>query len=180
MSDPEATSEETAPREQTTAGWLKGVTSALRAALAFAFAALTLDVLWGVFSRYVLGQQGRWTEELALYLLVWVSLLGASVTYAEGGHLGVDYIVGKLEAKARHAARIVADLFVLAFAALVLVHGGFLLVSETLRSGQLTPALGLPMGYVYLAVPLSGILFVLYAIEKLLRLISEAPWNPKS
>lgn len=180
MSDPQAEPNEQREREQTTAGWLRGLTAGLRATLALAFAALTLDVLWGVFSRYVLGQQGRWTEELALYLLVWVSLLGASVAYAEGGHLGVDYVVGKLDAKARHVARIAAELLVMAFAALVLVHGGYLLVTETLRTGQVTPALGVPMGYVYLAAPLSGVLFVLYAVEKLVRLMSEAPWNPKS
>jgi TRAP-type C4-dicarboxylate transport system permease small subunit len=52
------------------------------------FAVLVADVLWGVFSRYVLGAQGRWTEELAIYLLVWVSLFGGALTFREQGHLG--------------------------------------------------------------------------------------------
>ena len=51
------------------------------------FAALVLDVLWGVISRYVLGSQSRWTEELAIYLLVWVSLLGATLVFRERAHL---------------------------------------------------------------------------------------------
>lgn len=152
----------------------------LQSLLALGFAALTLDVLWGVFSRYVLGQQSRWTEELALYLLVWISLLGASVTYADGGHLGVDYIVGKLDEAAAHVARIVVELLVATFAGIVLVRGGWQLVVETLGAGQLSPALGVPMGYVYLAAPISGVLFLVFAIERLARLLREAPWNPKS
>src|SRR5690606_36346268 len=46
------------------------------------FAALVIDVLWGVISRYVPGiRPSDWTEELAVYLLVWVSLFGAALTY---------------------------------------------------------------------------------------------------
>jgi TRAP-type C4-dicarboxylate transport system permease small subunit len=152
----------------------------LHAFLSAGFAALTVDVLWGVFSRYVLGHQSRWTEELALYLLVWVSLLGASAAYAEGSHLGVDYLVGKLDPAARHLAAISVELLVIFFAAFVLLYGGAELAFKTLQSDQLSPALGVPMGYVYLAAPVSGVLFVLFSLENLARLWSEAPWNRKS
>lgn len=134
------------------------------------FAILVLDVLWGVFSRYVLGEQSRWTEELAIYLLVWVSLLGATVTYADKGHLGVDYFVGKLEPGARKAAAIAAEIIVFVFSAFVLVWGGWVLISKTLESGQMSPALDIPMGYIYLAVPLSGVFFLLFSFEHLLAL----------
>lgn len=152
----------------------------LESTLAAGFCALTLDVLWGVFSRYALSEQSRWTEELALYLLVWISLLGASVTYAEGGHLGVDYLVSKLDESARQLSRISAELMVTAFAAFVLAYGGFQLVYETLKTGQVSPSLGVRMGYVYLAVPLSGAFFLLFSVERLIAQVSEVAWNRKS
>lgn len=152
----------------------------LQGSLAFGFLVLTLDVLWGVFSRYVLGQQGRWTEELALYLLVWVSLLGASLAYSEGSHLGVDYLVQKLDPAARQLSKVLVELLVLGFSAFVLVRGGVALVSETLASGQVSPALGLRMGYVYLAVPLSGLCFAVFALEKLVLYGRELAWKQKS
>ena len=147
----------------------------IEALLVVAFAALTLDVLWGVFSRYVLGQQSRWTEELAIYLLVWVSLLGAAVTYRDRGHLGVDYLVGKFDPEARRLAAVLADLAVFAFALFALVYGGGVLIVKTLATGQVSPALGVQMGYLYLAAPLSGVLFALFSVEHVVDLLRREP-----
>lgn len=139
----------------------------LEIALITGFSTLTLDVLWGVFSRYALSAQSRWTEELAIYLLMWVSLLGASLAYADKGHLGVDYFVLKLDDSAQALARIVTELMVVFFAVFVLLYGGSQLVIHTLESQQTSPALGLPMGYVYLAAPISGLFFLLFSAEQL-------------
>ena len=97
-----------------------------------AMAVMTMDVLWGVFSRYILGGQSRWTEELAIYLLIWISLLGASLTYGERGHLGVDYFVQKLDAKAQVLAAVVVEVIVLVFSLSGLTYGGWMLVSQDL------------------------------------------------
>lgn len=131
-------------------------------------AVLVLNVLWGVVSRYVLGTQSRWTEEVAIYLLVWVSLLGATLAFRDRAHLGVDYFVGKLDPAARRFAAVIAEVAVILFAGFGLVYGGYLLVSETLRSGQLTPAMGWKIGYLYSVVPLSGVFIVAFSIENLL------------
>lgn len=143
-----------------------------------AFAVLTLDVLWGVFSRYVLGAQSVWTEELAIYLLIWVSLLGASLTYEERGHLGVDYFVGKLHPDAQKAGAVFVELVVLFFAGFGLLYGGSVLVRETLAAGQVTPALGWPKGYLYTAAPIAGVFFIIFSLEHLINLfcgVSEEP-----
>lgn len=145
-------------------GWL---TKALESVLIIIFVTLTLDVLWGVFSRHVMGHQSRFTEELAIYLLVWLSLLGAALTYAEHGHLGVDYFVKKLHPAAQKVAEIAVELLVMAFSALALVYGGWDLVSQNLETGQVSPALGIEVGYVYLAVPLSGVFLIVFAIAHL-------------
>ena len=155
-------------------GFRRFLVKPLEIILIAGMAAMTIDVLWGVFSRYVLGGQTRWTEELAIYLLIWISLLGASLTYGERGHLGVDYFVGKLDAKAQVLAAVFVELFVLLFAGFALVYGGWILVSKTLAAGQVAPTLGWQMGYVYLAAPVSGVFFFLFAIEHLLRLRTGA------
>lgn len=146
---------------------------ALELFLIVSFAVLTLDVLWGVFSRYVLGAQSRWTEELATYLLVWVSLLGASLTYEEKGHLGVDYFVGKLHPDAQKMGAIFVELVVLFFAGFGLLFGGWKLVSLTLEANQVSPALGVKVGYLYMAAPISGLFFIIFSIEHLLGIFTE-------
>lgn len=135
------------------------------------FAVLVLDVLWGVISRYVPGiRPSDWTEELAVYLLVWVSLLGAAVTYRDYGHLGVDYFVAKLDPSAKRLVAVIVELIVLLFAGFALCHGGWRLVADTLAANQLTPVLQVKIGWFYAAVPISGVFIVAFAIEHLIKL----------
>ncbi len=133
---------------------------------------LVVDVLWGVFSRYAMGHQSPWTEEVATILLMWISLLGASLAYAEKGHLGVDYFVGKLEPSAQRTNEILVHLIVGLFSAVVMVYGGWILFSRTLESGQTLPALKIQAGYKYIVVPISGCFMVLFAMEHILDLLN--------
>lgn len=149
----------------------KGLVKALEITVIVLVAVLVLDVLWGVFSRYVLGAQSRWTEELATMLLIWVSLLGAAVAFAAKAHLGVDYFVSKFDPAAQKMIEGFVQVLVFAFSAFALIHGGTILVSETLAAGQLSPALGLKVGYMYLAVPISGLFICLFSVEQLVELI---------
>ncbi|WP_437563395.1 TRAP transporter small permease [Sorangium sp. So ce542] len=149
-----------------------GLIRTLEVVLVAAFAVLTLDTLWGVFSRYVLGNQSRWTEELAVYLLVWISLLGAGLAYGEKAHLGVDYVVGKMDPAAQRVAAIAIELLVAFFAAFALIYGGSTLVVKTLESKQMSPALDMQVGYAYLAVPISGVFFFMFCIENLVELFT--------
>lgn len=148
-----------------------GLVRSLEVFLIGAFMLLTFDVLWGVFTRYVLNDQAGWTEELATYLLVWVSLLGAALTYEAHGHLGVDYIVGLFDPPARRLSAIFVELVVLGFSIGVLIIGGWILVFETLAQGQVSPSLGLKVGFLYFAAPVSGVFFTLFALEHLYELI---------
>jgi len=133
------------------------------------FAALVVDVLWGVVARYWPGiVPSDWTEELGIYLLAWVSLLGSALTYREHGHLGLDYFVTLFDPAAQRLTAIIVELCVLVFAGYGLCYGGYRLVADTLASGQLTPVLQWRTGYMYMSVPISGAFFVAFAIEHLL------------
>jgi len=127
-------------------------------------AVLVLDVLWQVVTRLVLKNPSTWTEELAIFLLIWVSLLGAAVALGRGSHLGIDYFVGKLPQQMRLATEVLVFFSVAAFSLLVMIVGGVDLVASNLELGQESPALRVKMGYVYLAVPISGFFLTLYAI----------------
>ena len=134
----------------------------LEVLLMISVAVLVADVLWQVFTRFVMGKPSSWTEELATFLLIWVSLLGAAVALGRGAHLGIDYFTHKLPER----NRIQTELFVFAvvslFSFLVMVGGGISLVIHTLALEQISVALHIPMGYVYLAIPISGAFLVLY------------------
>jgi len=129
-----------------------------------AVAILVIDVLWQVFTRFILKDPSSWTEELATFLLIWVALLGSAVALGRGAHLGIDYFVGKLDDKVRIKTELFVFAVVALFSMLVMVWGGIGLVVRTLELNQISVALKLPMGYVYLAVPISGAFLVLYSM----------------
>lgn len=133
-------------------------------AAAFAMAILVCDVLLGVFTRFIMGSQTRWTEEVAIILIIWVSLLGAAVAYADNAHLGLDYIVEKFHPSVARLTQKIIHLIVLLFALYGLLMGGWGLVGETTN---ILPALGMAKKWVYLALPISGAFFVLFALHGL-------------
>ncbi|MBD5780571.1 TRAP transporter small permease [Pelagicoccus sp. NFK12] len=147
----------------------KGLTRILQWVVIILMALLVFDVLWGVISRYALGQQAKWSEELARLLLVWVSLFGASVAFGMKAHLGLDYFAGKLEPSARKLNSIIGALITLVFAVLVFGVGGWALVQKTMDSGQTMVALPLAKWWEYAAVPVSGIFMVIFLLEQLVE-----------
>jgi TRAP-type C4-dicarboxylate transport system permease small subunit len=142
---------------------------ALEVLVTVSMAVLVIDVVWQVFTRYVLRDPSDWTEELATFLMIWVGLLGASVALNRGAHLGIDYFVLKFSAKKRLYTEVFVFFCVALFSLLVLVIGGTDLVRITMRTNQIPPALGakvgLKMWHVYLALPISGFFLVLYSVE---------------
>ena len=143
---------------------------ALEALIVAVFALLVLNVLWGVFSRYILGDQARWSEELARLLMVWLAFLGAVLALLQKEHLGLDVLVLKLHPDAQRFALIAVQLVVLLFALLVLSYGGAQLTFQRWEAGQTLPALGVSKAWFYLAIPMSGILMSLVTLETLFRL----------
>ena len=142
---------------------LQGVDRVLRALLAALIVAMVAAVTWQVVSRYLLGDPSSWTEELARFTLVWIGLLGGAHAYRRRLHLGLDLLETRLAGRARRLQSIAVHVTVAAFAATVLIGGGIELIRLAMQLGQSTPALGLPMGAVYAALPISGALMLLHA-----------------
>ena len=133
---------------------------------------LVVDVVWGVLTRYVGGEQASWTEELARFLLIWVSLLGGAAAFEQKSHLGVDYFVTKFDDSIRDKLKMFSYAIVLFFAISIVVVGGSQVVYNALVLDQTTPALGWKMGLVYLVIPISGVFMVLFTIVNLMELRS--------
>jgi TRAP-type C4-dicarboxylate transport system permease small subunit len=132
---------------------------ALSALMGFA----VLNVLWQVFTRYVLASPSPYTDELARYLLIWIGLTGAAYAAGKRMHLAIDLLPNKLTGRAREALSLVIELAIFLFALVVMVFGGLRLVTLTLMLEQTSAALRVPLGYVYLALPVSGLLIMFYS-----------------
>ncbi|WP_276754901.1 TRAP transporter small permease [Pseudoalteromonas marina] len=143
---------------------LQHIDKFLRVLLAIMLTLLVIDVTWQVLTRFVLPQPSSFTEEVARFLLIWISLLGGAYAYREHSHLGFDLIVRNLTAsKARNVFKFCCFL-VAVFAITVLIIGGSNLVHLTWTLGQHSAVLNVPMAGVYLVLPLSGLLFLAYSV----------------
>jgi len=131
---------------------------------------ICLSVLWGVFTRYVLGGQASWSEELARFLLIWIGILGAAWAAGRRMHLAITILPEYLQERQRKYLLWVIDLLVLIFAASVLLIGGARLVYLTQILGQSSPAMGIPMAAVYVVAPLSGLVIVYYKLLALKKI----------
>lgn len=128
------------------------------------FALLVLDVLFQVFSRYILGTSFTWTEEFARFSLIWMTILGAAYLNGKKEHLSMDFIYEKFSEKNKKKVSVLLEVLVFLFAAIVMVIGGLNLVYTTLHLGQLSGTLRIPLGYVYAILPFSGLLIMCFSV----------------
>ena len=144
-----------ADRVELALGWL----------LVVLMSVMVVDVTWQVASRFILQTPSSFTEELAGFLLIWIGLLGAAYGFRTRAHLGIDLFVSRLGGGWRKAAELSSHLLVLLFALTTMVGGGIQLVQLAFRLGQISAAMGIRVGFVYLALPLSGVLVTFFSVE---------------
>ncbi|NJM93366.1 MAG: TRAP transporter small permease [Cytophagales bacterium] len=141
---------------------------ALKWLLIVLMAVLTLDVVWQVCSRYLLQNPSEYTDELARFLMIWVGLLGASYVTGQRQHLAIDILPNRLTGIRAQRLDYFIQICIILFAA-VMVIGGLRLMYITLKLGQNSSSLGVPLGLVYSVVPLSALLMIYYAVYFMLN-----------
>jgi len=121
---------------------------------------LCIDIFIGVYTRYVMGEAASWYEEVARYLFIWLAFLGAAVAVRRRLHFVVHLLVNRLEETARFATELLCWGVVMGFSIFITIQG--IVVVEGV-SVQESPALGLTLSWVFLAIPVHGILSLIYA-----------------
>jgi TRAP-type C4-dicarboxylate transport system permease small subunit len=141
--------------------------------LVIIFALLVLDVLWQVFSRYLLNTSFSFTEEFARFSLIWLSILGAAYLNAKREHLSMDFLYQKFSPKTQKKVAVLIEVLIFLFALIVMVIGGFNLVYTTLHLEQLSGTLRIPLGYVYAILPFSGLLIMFFSVYHIFNIINQ-------
>lgn len=139
--------------------------------LIFLMSILVIDVLWQVFSRYVINVPSSFTDELAGFLLIWVGLLGATYVAGKREHLAIDLLLQRSSERRKYILEIIISIVIILFAVTVLIVGGIWLVYTRLYLSVKSAALGLPLGLVYLVLPVSGILIAYFNIDNMKHII---------
>jgi TRAP-type C4-dicarboxylate transport system permease small subunit len=131
---------------------------------------MALVVAVQVFCRYVLNASLFWSEELARYMLVWLSFFGATVAYHRHLHPGVDLVVRRLGPSGQKVAAAFSHLVCLGLGLVMVVAGSRF---AWFVRGQVTPALGWPKWLVLAILPLAGLILALHALAFFLHTLQQ-------
>jgi TRAP-type C4-dicarboxylate transport system permease small subunit len=123
-------------------------------------------VTYQVFGRYVLHYTPPWSEEMAVYLMIWFGMIGIAAGLRRDAHMSLHYFADKMPQAVQRALVFIKYGLILIYTG-VLTNEGINMV--LLTTGQKSPAMGLTISYVYLSLPVSMVLMAIYTIELLFK-----------
>ena len=122
---------------------------------------MSIIVAVQVFCRYVLNHSLFWSEELARYLLVWLTFLGASVAYYRNVHPGIDVIYARMPNSIQKITAITVHLVSMTLFGIMIIFGTKFSYFVRL---QISPALNLPKWFIFTIIPISGLILMLHSL----------------
>ncbi|QDP99830.1 TRAP transporter small permease [Lysinibacillus fusiformis] len=136
----------------------------------FFFVTGVVLIFYGVIMRYLFNEPQAWVEELARYTIIWGTFLGFGLALRHNQHIQVDILYDQLKPSMKRILDIVATGLSIIFC-LIYTYYGFVLVENRYTSGMVSLDIGIPMWIVYLVLPVSGILFLLRFVERLVNIL---------
>jgi len=124
---------------------------------------MTLIITVQVFGRYVLNASPVWAEQAALLILIWCVFIAAAAGMREGFHIRIAAVVDRLPNRLRGPTNLVSNAVVALFGVAMIVFG-VELASATWH--HVIPTLGIPRGFAYIPISVSGVLITLFSIER--------------
>ena len=129
-------------------------------------AAMVFGNFWQIFTRFILGNAASWTEEFLRYALIWLTMLGVPYAYGKNQHIAIEFVVNTFSAKGKQIDQVFIECVVGFISVFVMIIGGIMVTGNA--AGQVSPALGMPMQYYYIGIPICGALMLVYLLPRLL------------
>ena len=126
------------------------------------FAMMTVIGTYQIVTRYFFNRPSTVSEELLTYSFTWMALLASAYVFGKRDHMRMGFLADKITGPARKCLEIAIDLLTFAFAGVVMVYGGISITKLTMI--QTTASLRVPMGYIYVIVPVTGLLIMLFSL----------------
>jgi TRAP-type transport system small permease protein len=160
------------PAEPAAVGLLTRINAPLaRAGMVLSVAGLLVIVaivFYQVFGRYVLNSSPTWTENLALVLVLYVTLIGAAVGVRDAGHIGMESLLVLVPEAMRNRIELLIHALVMLFGAAMVYNG--LVLGQSVLAYRI-PNLGLPEAVRYAPLVLSGLLVISFSLEHVVALL---------
>lgn len=149
---------------------------ALEWSLAIMMGSMTTIIFLQVIYRYILQSPLAWSEELARFLFIWITFIGAVIAARKGSHISVELLQNLFSLKIKKSMMVISFSLTSAFFGLIVYFAVF--VFDKMMA-QTSPAMGLPMGYPYMGLIIGcSLLCIIYAIKAIsLLFINDAGYK---
>jgi TRAP-type C4-dicarboxylate transport system permease small subunit len=153
---------------------LEGAAAVLAAG---ALGVFTVVVILEVIARYVLNAPIIWSNEVATYLFIYAVFFGGSVALKRRDLMDVRLVRERSPIRVQWLMTLVTHLVILGFSLAGTFHSGTLILTS-IRTGTMSPALEIPMLYVYLPIPIGFSLMGLFSLANFLQEAVAGPHIP--
>lgn len=131
---------------------------------------MTVVTFYQVVLRYVFQSATIWSEELTIYLHVWLVMLASAIAIRSKRHIRIDFFVNSLGVKGKFIMEMFGLILILLFL-LFFFKEGVSIVQSTFNAE--TYSLKIPMAYPYMALPIGAGLMILFVIEMMIGQIKQ-------
>ncbi|KAB3529719.1 TRAP transporter small permease [Alkaliphilus serpentinus] len=128
--------------------------------IAFLLLAATILLFTNVILRYVFSNSPTWAEEVIRYIMIWITFIGGSVCVRNYLHVGIDIFVSNAPPKIKKLLMMLAEL-VSALFCFIITYYGYENTMLVINTSQKSPALYMPMWFVYIAIPIGSFLMAI-------------------
>lgn len=135
------------------------------------FAFMVIIGTYQILVRYIFNSPSTVSEELLTYSFTWMSLFAAAYVFGKREHMRMGFLADKLNKKKLTILNAIIEIIIIAFALIVMVYGGISITSLSMT--QKTALLGIPMGYVYIVIPITGVVIAVYGVLNVICLIRK-------
>lgn len=126
------------------------------------FAAMTVIGTYQIVTRYFFNRPSTISEELLTYSFTWMSLFASAYVFGKKDHMRIGFLADKFTGTGKKYLEFSIEILAFVFAGVVMVYGGSAITKLTMM--QTTASLQIPMGYIYAAVPVTGVLIMVFCL----------------
>ena len=149
----------------------KVINTVIKTACILLFGFMVIIGTYQILVRYIFNSPSTVSEELLTYSFTWMSLFAAAYVFGKREHMRMGFLADKLNKKKLTILNAIIEIIIIAFALIVMVYGGISITSLSMT--QKTASLGIPMGYVYIVIPITGVVIAVYGVLNVICLIRK-------
>ncbi|MDR1508398.1 MAG: TRAP transporter small permease [Synergistaceae bacterium] len=145
----------------------------------WAMALMTVLVFCQVVMRYIFSNSLSWSEELARFIFMWLSWVGASYAVKERSHFRVEMFANLMKGRRRKKFELLILAVWFAFS-VNMVWLGTQLMIFLIETGQISAAMEIPMSWVYASVPVGCALMSVRLVVEIVKILKPEAWENSS